>query len=414
MENTIKTEIQREMHSCWIQTGRCGTIAAGTGAGKSRIPILEMERMYSEGILTNEDSGKEPVLLVVPTTKLRDENWPAEFEKWGYESMFSAFVKPICFASLKKERGKHYKLVILDEVHRVTDMAAAAFLPDEEEEDDLRSFFSHNLADAVMGLTATVPDPHRDPEKAAIINQVAPVVFTYSLDQGVEDGMIADYEIRVIQSSLDDKDKYIKAGTKDKPFMTTEFGQYQYLEKTIRRYRMLEQRSLNPKEAAKFNKLSMIQTMKRNQFLYNLRSKTELAERCLRHMAVGGKRTLVFCGSIAQCDKLLAPDVYHSKSGDVALHRFMEKEIDTLGVVNAVNEGMNLPDLDQSLICQVDSNVRNLTQRIGRLLRVREGHKAIIYILCVIGTADERWLEKSLEGFDAGKIQYYGAKGVPA
>ncbi|WP_372341155.1 DEAD/DEAH box helicase, partial [Escherichia coli] len=153
-------------------------------------------------------------------------------------------VKTVCFAPLKKELGKKYKLVILDEVHRLTDMSAAAFK--ETGEDILTEFMAENLAEAVMGLTATVPDPKRDPDKARIIAQIAPVVFTYSLDQGVEDGMIADYKIRVIQSVLDNSTKNIKGGTKQKPFLTTEAAQYEYLEKQIRKWRAQASNTPNP------------------------------------------------------------------------------------------------------------------------------------------------------------------------
>lgn len=405
--NQVKTEIQQQAHTAWLQTGRMGSIAAGTGVGKSRIAIMEVERMHNLGFLKNKDD----VLLVTPTVKLRDENWPMEFRVWGQMELFNKYVKPICFASLKNEKDNHYKLVIIDELHHVTDLSAQAFTSDDE--DQLSQFFAENLADAVMGLTATEPDSKREPEKTRIVAQIAPVVFRYTLDQGVSDGMIADYEIRVILMPLDSTNKYIQAGTKVKPFKTTEAKQYEYLEKQIKRYRMLANQTKIPAEEVKFEKLALFATFNRNRFLYNLASKTTLAERCLKHM-LGQKRTLVFCGSIAQCDKLLAPNVYHSRSSSDAFEAFNNKEVGVLGVVQAANEGINFNDLDQVLILQMDSNSRNLVQRVGRCLRPREGHKAAIYIICVEGTADEKWLDKSLTAFDPSKVTYYSSKSIPA
>lgn len=402
--NAIKNEIQQQAHHIWGAAGKKGTVAAGTGFGKSRIAIMEVMNMCQD-----ETLGKNEILLVTPTEKLRDENWPNEFSDWEASEEFK-YVKAICYASLKNEKNNHYKLVILDEVHRLTDLAAEAFKTNQP--DALTTFFAENLADAVLGLTATVPDAKRDPEKSRIITQIAPVVFTYSLDQGVADGMIADYEIRIIETQLDNTKKTIAAGTKTKPFMTTEAGQYEYLEKNIRKNRALAYNSSSSKAKASFDRLAMFATMARNRFLYNLPSKTELAAKCIKQFSAG-RRTLVFAGSINQCNQLLGDNVYHSKSGSEAFDKFNAGEIDMLGVVNAANEGINFSHLDQALIIQVDSNERNLVQRVGRCLRLRDGHKAIIYIICVQNTADERWLEKSLKGFDANKVVYYSSKSIP-
>jgi superfamily II DNA or RNA helicase len=406
--NSIKNAIQTQVHTMWVGAGSIGTICAATGFGKSRLAVMEVQRLAAEGLLQNKDE----VLLVTPTTKLRDENWPNEFKDWGAEDLFKDHVKAICFASLKNELGnnKQYKFIILDEIHRITQMNAAAF--EETGEDVLTSFSAEVMCDKVLGLTATVPDPDRDPVKARIIAQIAPVIFTYSLDQAVKDGMVADYEIRVIEATLNNRDKTISAGTKAKPFMTTEAKQYEYLEKQIKRWRILENNTSNPMEAAKYAKLCIIAQGNRNRFLYNCQTKTDLGARIIKH-ATGDKRTLVFCGSIEQCDKLLGEKVFHSKVKDVAYKAFNSKEINILGVVNAANEGINFVDLDQLYILQLDSNERNLVQRIGRSLRVREGHKARIYILVVKDTADERWYEKVIADFDKSKISYYSDKSVP-
>ena len=408
--NEVKDEIQQQAHAIWTAAGRKGTVAAGTGFGKSRVAIMEIERMLLDEELTFFDYETDCILLVTPTEKLRDANWPKEFEDWDMADVAEKYVKRICFASLKKEMGKKYKLVILDEIHRLTELSATAFL--HTGEDVLTTFMTENLSEAIMGLTATVPDAKRDPDKVAIINRIAPVVFTYTLDQGVADGMIADYEIRVIQSTLDNTTKNIPAGTKLKPFLSTEQAHYEYLEKNIRKMRALAGGAKPPALKRSAEQRAMFATMARNRLLYDLPSKTALAARCLKHIT-GVKRTLVFCGSIKQCEHLLQGNVFHSKSGSAALNKFNLAQISTLGVVNAANEGLNFFELDQALVIQVDSNERNLVQRIGRCLRKRDNHKAIIYILVVQNTADERWLEKSLKGFDPEKIKYYSSKSVP-
>jgi ERCC4-related helicase len=63
-----------------------------------------------------------------------------------------------------------------------------------------------------------------------------------------------------------------------------------------------------------------------------------------------------------------------------------------------VNEGTNIPNLDEALIIQISAQELHLIQRIGRVIRVREGHLGKIYIICVRGTQDEVWLKSALKG----------------
>ena len=46
-----------------------------------------------------------------------------------------------------------------------------------------------------------------------------------------------------------------------------------------------------------------------------------------------------------------------------------------------------------------------MIQRIGRFLRNRLGHEALIVILCVKGTVDERWINNALQEVDKDKIE---------
>lgn len=55
----------------------------------------------------------------------------------------------------------------------------------------------------------------------------------------------------------------------------------------------------------------------------------------------------------------------------------------------------------------MNSNERHLVQRIGRVVRAREGHVADIWITCVRGTVDDIWVEKALANFNKDKIFYH-------
>jgi hypothetical protein len=174
--------------------------------GKSKLAVRRSVEIYTHW---NSIDERPEILLVTPTEKLRDENWPAEFHKWNAGPVMERLVKRICFASLKNEKGNKYKLVILDEAHRLTSVNAEGFL----EQNSLTQFFADNMAEEVMGLTATEPDKDRDKVKYEIFQQVAPVCFRYTLDQAVSDGIIPPYEIRLIMVPLEKMLKEISAGT---------------------------------------------------------------------------------------------------------------------------------------------------------------------------------------------------------
>lgn len=77
-----------------------------------------------------------------------------------------------------------------------------------------------------------------------------------------------------------------------------------------------------------------------------------------------------------------------------------------------MNEGHNIPNVDSAVIVQLNSQELNTVQRIGRCIRYRPGHEAIIYILSVVQTQDEKWVAKALDSFDKDNIEYINAKNL--
>lgn len=281
---------------------------------------------------------------------------------------------------MSKIKGQDIDLVILDEAHNLTEANSV--------------FFKNNKILRTLGLTATPPE---DDIKKEIFRQYCPVISTYTIDEGVKDGIIAPYEIIVIECRLDDTDKYIKAGTKDKPFLTTELKHYEYLSKQI----MLLQYA-GKKEVVKWK------ILERMRLIYKLKSKTELAKRIINDV-IKDDRSLIFCGGIEQAEELCKYS-FHSKTSDKWLNQFIKGKINHLSSIRCLNEGMNIPGLDSALVVQINSKEKDIVQRIGRIVRLREGHKARIYILSVINTVDESWTKKALTQFNPANITYLNYK----
>lgn len=395
--NLIRQAVQDSAYRTWENAGRKGTIVMATGVGKSKLAVRRVEELAEEWFSAQGKLPRPEILLVTPTEKLRDENWPAEFEKWGVRGYMENLVKRICYASLKNEKGNYYKLVIADECHRWTSLNAEGF----REDDSLTQFLTDNLCDELMGLTATEPDMHRDKVKYDIVDQIAPVCFRYTLDQAVSDGIIPPYEIRIILVPLEKMLKEISGGTSKCPFKVTEQSKYEYINKQVMKAQIASRKNPNSKWAQSMYGIRM-------RFLCNLPSKTRVAKKLLEKV-LKGKRTLVFCGSIDQSRQLCGDNVYNSSAEDKKrdmLTKFKSQEIDYLGVVRAVDEGHNIDEMDQAVIVQLNSNERDLIQRVGRVLRYRPGHKPMIYIIVAQGTKDQDWATKALADFDRSRIVY--------
>lgn len=373
IKNEAKDIIQNEALNALLKNKtHKGIISMCTGSGKSKVAIDLYNHLYKE----NKDLK---VLLVVPTEKLRDVNWLEEFKQWNLKELYVSLHR-CCYASLSKIKNNSYDLVILDEVHRITE--------------NNKIFFENNKTDWIVGLTATLPDHKKELLETVNLKEL----FHLSLDEGVKLKIVAEYVINVIECKLDDKEKYIEAGSIKKKFFVTEKYQYESFNKLYRKILY---------SGGEFPQWLIT---KRTRFIKGLKTKTKIAHKLLETLS-DDKRILIFCGSINQAEEL-SNDSYHSETNDKALIAFINEEIKRLSCVNALNEGMNIPNLDIAVIVQVDSEDLNLIQRIGRIVRFRPDHIAQIYILVVMDTQDEKWVANALKSFNTSKINYINYKNI--
>ena len=370
MMNPVKDKVQREAVEA-LTENEGGLIAIATGGGKSKIAID-----YSLQVQRNKADLK--ILVIVPTRALRDTDWKNEFYKWGATDLWTNNVRKECYAYIEKIAGETFDIVIMDEVQHIT--------PNNYK------FFVQNEIGKIVALSATPPKEKEKKELLELLS-VEPV-YQVGLDKGVQIGLVAPYTLTLVESNLNSSVNYVKAGSKAKPFMSTESRQYMYLTDTISKMRY---RGAN-------NQQMKWMYLKRMRFIYDLQSKERVAKYLLDKVIPKDERTLIFTGGIKMAEAL-EPNSYHSKRNDECLIQFRNKEINRLSCVEALNEGVNIPEVDNALIVQANSNERNLIQRIGRILRFEEGHVGHIYLQYVKGTVDEKWMEKAIEGLNKNQIK---------
>lgn len=83
---------------------------------------------------------------------------------------------------------------------------------------------------------------------------------------------------------------------------------------------------------------------------------------------------------------------------NITLKEFEKGIFTVLNTSKALDEGLNIENIELALICSSSSQRRQNVQRSGRALRFKEGKKAIIINLYFIDTQDEAWLKKRQKG----------------
>ena len=386
MEKT-KDQVQQEAVQAIIANHGSGLILAATGVGKSKIAID-----YLVEFIRLVDQANYRFLIVVPTQKLRDNNWKDEFDKWNQTELYNNNVETMCYASINKVDSQVYDVVIFDEVHNITPLNAG--------------FFRHNRCRSRVALTATYP---RDAEKQKLISErFGSIIYEVTLDEAVEWGLVAPYQINVILTQLDSVTKSVAAGSKQKPFYTTERSNYDYLSGQISN---IEQKYLDMGimfqaywEPSDISRIKMLRLQRMKQFASSY-TKGNVANYLLNKVVPQDDRTLVFCGSIEQAKSLSAYS-FHSQGNDKAFNLFMNQEINRLACVNKLNEGINVPTVDSAIITQLNSNELDLIQRIGRIIRFREGHVGVIWIIVAVNTVDYEWFRKASLNLNPDNITY--------
>ena len=352
-----KDEVQLEALAATKGKQKC-SVVLGTGVGKTLVGLTHIDQ---------NTTGLMKVLIVAPK-KAIFQSWKDDAIKFGKEDLLGRMVFTT-YLSLNKHNPNDYDAVYLDEVHSLLDSHRG---------------FLQLYKGKILGLTGT--PPKRDySEKGKLVNEFCPVVFTFKADDAAENGILNDYQIIVHEIQLNSCKGYI-AKMRDKSFVTSEYENYVYWSRRI--------------DLGSGN-MHMLRVM-RMKSMMEYPSKEKYTKKLMDSIQ---NKCIVFANTQDQADRLCEYS-YHSnnKQSEENLDKFKNGEITKLSTVLQLNEGVNIPNLKQGIIMHAYGNERKASQRIGRLLRLNPDDKAIVHILCYVGTIDEKWVREALEGFDQSKI----------
>ena len=361
---------QGEALAAWERSDSRGVVVLPTGSGKTFVATMAMDRRLRS------------TLVVVPTLDLLNQWYdqlraafpsPVGIVGGGYHEPAEITVTTYDSAHIHMDRlGNRFGLVVFDECHH---------LPSESYALAARSC----AAPFRLGLTAT---PERSDGAEWLYDElIGPVVYRRDIDE-LSGSYLAEYETQRITVRLDDDERaeytaeraiYLAFLRSNGIFMGSPRGWSDFI--------MMSSRSSDGRRA-------FLAYRRQKQLALAARGKLELLERLLH--AHRRDRTIVFTEDNSTVHeisrRLLLPAITQQTKVKERSHILKGLNCgDFTAVVTSkvLNEGVNVPEANVAVVLSGSGSVREHVQRLGRILRKREGKRAVLYELVAADTGEE-------------------------
>ena len=399
---------QLQAVDAWISNGMRGSIIYSSGTGKTEIAfecaraaaaVLTSTNLEIEGH-SSSSSSYHPfnILFLVPRIVLINQNlkrlidYGIPREKIGvYFGEKKEINKEITVSTYQSviynpELIRRSKMVVFDEVHLVSDTAKL-----------LSKIFDVVVEDStkvLLGLTATINEKE---SKYNTILTVLPPIKRYMLKEAVEDGRLTRPVVVAIKVNLTEQEKklYDSCSTKIKN-ISARFKRYDANSMTL----LLKKGGF----VAGMAKAWFSNIRKRKHLLSCADNKISAVIDLIvkKHP---NQRIMVFSETLDSINKLklkleleqVASTVIDSTISSTDRYKILSgwgKDFYILLSVHTLEIGYDVPEVGIEIILATTSNMNQVIQRIGRIVRKYEGKKnALIYVVYVSDTKDDNILE---------------------
>ena len=369
---------QREAIDAWEAARRRGVVVLPTGAGKSYVAEMAIRRV------------QRSTLVIVPTLDLVAQ-WARNLEQAFGETVGmigggSFDIEPLTVSTydsayLHMDRlGDRFGLVVFDEAHH---LPSDAFSQAAE----------LCIAPFRLGLTATPERP--DGLHHRLDNLVGPIVLRKQVSE-LSGSYLADYEVNrlYVELSEAERERYDGARAQYRDFVTSNRirlggprGWQQFIQATSR---SAEGRSA----------LKAYQEQRRLALAAESKVSV-LGELIARHQ---GEKLVFFAHDNRTVydvsRRFLVPVITHetpTAERRVILEGLEQGRWRVVGTSRVLNEGVDMPDVSVGVVLSGTGSVREHVQRLGRILRRREGKRATLYELVTADTVDAFTSERRRE-----------------
>ncbi len=360
---------QTEALQAWLAAGGRGVVVLPTGAGKSHLALMAIE------------SRRRSTLVVAPTLDLVHQWYEllkASFDTkigvigGGEHSLEPLTVTTYDSAYLHMERhGARFGMVVFDECHHLPGetYALAARLC---------------LAPYRLGLTAT---PERADGREEVLSELlGPLVYRKDIGE-LSGSYLAEYDTVRIQVELSDAERAeYEAERKVYTNFVRQSGIRMGSPRGFQDFIMRSARSSAGQRAMRAYR-------RQRELAFAASGKLAYLEKLLSlHQH---DRMLIFTQDNATAyevsRRFLIPSITHQtkirERGEI-LERFAAGSYGAIVTSKVLNEGVDVPDANVAVIISGSGSVREHVQRLGRILRRKDGKNATLYELVSAGTSE--------------------------
>jgi superfamily II DNA or RNA helicase len=354
---TTLRDYQRAALDSWMLAGKRGTVVLPTGAGKTIVAVGAIGKL------------QVPTLVVVPTLDLVEQWRGTLADEFGIEiGVFGGgdnLLKPLTVSTYDSaylravELGNRFGLVVFDEVHH---LPAAGY----------RHIAEMVLSRARLGLTATYE--REDGLHSELNRLIGGKVYELTV-QDLAEEHLSGYEVahRFVVLEPDEAKEYSQCHS----IFTDYLARRNITLRTQHDFAQFIRRSSWDPEARK----ALLARNRALDIALNSRAKMEaLRELLLEHPS---ERTIIF----TQHNKLvhriartfLIPAITHTTFKDERreiFNRFRDGTYRMIVTSKVLDEGVDVPEASQAIILSGTGSSREFIQRLGRVLRKREGKRA--------------------------------------
>ncbi|MDQ5869952.1 MAG: DEAD/DEAH box helicase [Thermoproteota archaeon] len=412
---------QLEAVEAWLLNNCVGSVIFSTGTGKTEI-AFECARRMADIVLARDRSSTFlsterkinlklfTILFLVPRIVLISQN-VERLIKYGLSAEHIGIyfgerkdIREITISTYQSvvnnlDLIRKADLIILDEIHLISETAS--------EYSKIFAVIAEDPNKGVLGLTATIDDA--DPKNSTIM-RIAPPVKKYMIRDAVNDGRLAKPQIIPLMVK----------------FTTHEQAIY---DDTSRRIRELSRKlgQFNPGIISMMLANGGYRAKLAKSWFENVRKRKELLSTAINKLYEVIKIVkehphepiMIFSetiSSIKQLEEMLTANgikanVIHNEISISKRKEILKrwgKEFYPLLSVHTLEIGYDIPHVRIAIIIANSSNVNQITQRIGRVIRKSIGkNDALIYIVYVKDTKDNNILKivKSTINMDESKTQ---------
>ena len=364
-------DYQKDALDAWMRSGNRGTVVLPTGAGKTIVAVGAIGTLQT------------PCLVVVPTLDLVDQ-WrrvlTAEFAiEVGTYGGGESVLKPLTVSTYDSaylraaELGNRFGLIVFDEVHH---LPAPGY----------RHIAEMSLAAARLGLTATYE--REDGLHSELNRLVGGKVYELTVHDLAEE-YLSGYEVEhlFVELTPDEAEEYARTYAA----FTDYLARHNVPLRTQRDFSRFIMRSAWDSEARK----ALLARNRALDVALNSQAKIDALKKLLLDRP--GDQTIIF----TQHNKLvyriartfLIPAITHSTSKGERrqiLDNFRTGAYRLIVTSKVLDEGVDVPDATQAIILSGTGSAREFIQRLGRVLRKRQGKHARLTEIVTRNTAETR------------------------